>query len=139
MLVSQKKTTSISEDAAMVSPQVEESMGTALGTFKGNLPCADCSALETELTLTQKDAATAEGTYTLTETYVGKGDPLTSTGEWTTVRGTPTDADAVVYELNPDNPAEVQYYLKVSDTELKMLDNDKNEIQGPFNYILTKV
>lgn len=111
----------------------------SMGPFKGTLPCADCTGLETELTLTRFATGSAEGTYQMSEDYLGKSvEPIKSSGKWTTLRGTPKDPNAVVYELNPDKPEEAEYYLKVDENQIKMLDKERNDIEGPFNYLLTK-
>ena len=112
---------------------------TNLGTFKGTLPCADCSGLETVITFTKKDTNSAEGAYSMTETYTGKSvKPIETKGDWTTIRGTKKDANATVYQLNPEKPDESEYYLKVDGTHIKMLDKQENEIKSPMNFTLTK-
>lgn len=106
-------------------------------TYVGLLPCASCEGIETELTLSQAGPAAAEGTFVLKEKYVGEKDGLfQATGLWTTLRGTPTDVNATVIQLNPDKVIEARYYLKVSDTEIKLLDNEQREIKSPLNYSL---
>jgi len=128
--------------APSTSTEVQEetvSTEVVLGTFKGTLPCADCTGFETELTLTRNDKDAAEGSYVLKETYVGRGGPFVTKGEWTTLRGTPNNADATVYELNPGDAEKAQYYLVVNENEIKMLDRELNEIDAPFNMSLTKV
>lgn len=106
-------------------------------TFSGVLPCASCEGIDTQLTLTQTGPFVAEGTYKLKEVYVGEKDGLIeSTGLWTTLRGSATDENAVVFQLNPNKPADARYYLKVSETEIKLLDKDIHEINSPLNYSL---
>ena len=107
-----------------------------LGPFVGTTPCADCPGIATELTLTRKDPYTAEGSYRLRMTYLERGPPLESAGDWTTLRGTPQDPDATVYELNPDEPGQEQYWLKVGDDRVTMLDRDLNPIQSDLNFTL---
>lgn len=110
-------------------------------TYSGTLPCADCSGLETRLSLTKSSEFSAEGTYVLKETYVGKDvKPLETKGDWTTLRGTPTNENATVYELNPDKKEDSRYFLKDSDDEIKMLNKDLNEIESPtMNFSLKRV
>lgn len=95
-----------------------------LGPFKGVLPCADCPGVRTELTLTRKGEGWAEGTYRLVETYIDRGAPIVTAGEWTTHRGDAADEDAVVYELNPDRPEAVRYFRKLSAGEIQALDRE---------------
>jgi hypothetical protein len=93
--------------------------------FAGDLPCADCPGIRTELTLTRKGAGWAEGTYSLSETYLERGGPRVTTGDWTTLRGDAADEDATVYELEPDHPERSRHFLRVGDdAALKALDRD---------------
>ncbi len=107
-----------------------------IGPFVGTIPCADCPGIETELTLTRKAAHTAEGSYHLRSTYLERGPPIESTGNWTMVRGTPQDENATVYELDPDQPGREQYFLKVGDDRVTMLDRDRNPIPSDLNFTL---
>ena len=121
--------------AAAPSPEVN----LVLGVFSGKTPCADCSEIDTTLTLTMSAPYSAEGTYTLSMLYVGKAaKPFITTGQWTTLRGTPTNPNAVVYELDPNKPNEAQYYLKVDENTLRPLDKQENEITTPFNMDLKR-
>jgi copper homeostasis protein (lipoprotein) len=106
-------------------------------TYSGLLPCADCEGIQTELILSQSGLSVAEGTFVLKETYLGEKDGVVqSTGLWTTLRGTATDANATVVQLNPNKLSDVRYFLKVSDTEIKLLDKNQQEIDSALNYTL---
>ena len=72
--------------------------------FAGDLPCADCPGIRTELTLTRDAPYSGDGKYRLVETYIDRGAPFTSTGIWGTLRGDAVDPDSTVYELNPEKP-----------------------------------
>ena len=52
------------------------------------------------------------------------------------VRGTPQDENATVYELDPDQPGRAQYFLKVGDERVMMLDRDRNPILSDLNFTL---
>jgi putative hemolysin len=125
----------VSALAAMASAEPEPLV---LGPFLGTIPCADCPGIETELTLTRREMGAAEGTYALRSTYLERGPPIEQTGSWTTLRGTPEYADATVYELNPDEPGREQYFLKVGDDRVTMLDRERNPIQSTLNFTLTR-
>lgn len=101
--------------------------------YKGTLPCADCSGIDTTLTLYNDE------TYTMSSIYQGKNDnkPTIESGKWTTLRGDATDPNATVYQLYQDNSQETQNYL-VSGDQLKQLDANLNEVNAPFNTSLTK-
>ncbi|MGE0665368.1 MAG: copper resistance protein NlpE N-terminal domain-containing protein [Sphingomonadales bacterium] len=109
-----------------------------LGEFKGTLPCADCQGIETSLTLIQKDEGTAEGSYVLIETYLGKSaDPMVAEGSWTTLRGSAADPDDTVIELNPDSlEFQRRAFLKASDYALRLLGPGLAEIAGAGNVTL---
>jgi hypothetical protein len=93
--------------------------------YAGDLPCADCPGVRTELTLTRKAKGWAEGRYSLSETYLERGGPRVTTGDWTTLRGDAVDPDASVYQLDPDHPETQRNFLRVGDdVELKALDKD---------------
>jgi len=119
---------------AAAGPQV------VLGVFEGALPCADCPGVRTRLTLTQENRDTAEGTYRLEETYLGRDAvPRVTTGDWTTLRGDAVDPDAVVYELNPDETARSRAFLKVGERAIRQLDRDLREIPAKTGYTLRRV
>jgi copper homeostasis protein (lipoprotein) len=102
-----------------------------LGPFVGTLPCADCRGIATRLTLTREGEFVAEGTYRLEETYIDRGDPIVSTGQWTTLRGDAHDEDAVVYQIEPDHPEKSRAYVQVDDATIRLLDADMKEVPGP--------
>ncbi len=109
------------------------------GIFSGTLPCADCSGLKTTLTL-YVDAQTHQPTtYTLSSLYKGKSQkPFISYGTWIIEKGDEVDPSAILYVLDPNRPDQEQFWVKASNTQLKMLDNNKSEIRSPFPLILTK-
>jgi hypothetical protein len=89
-------------------------------------PCLDCP--ETVIELTRKGAGWAEGTYRLVETPPFGGASTTRTGDWTTLRGDAADEDAVVYELDPDQPDRARHFRKVGETSVKLLDRDLKQV-----------
>ena len=93
--------------------------------FAGDLPCADCPGIRTELTLTRDAPYSGDGKYKLVETYIDRGAPVTSTGVWGTLRGDATDEDATVYLLDPDKPESGRPFRRVGqDDALKALDKE---------------
>lgn len=101
--------------------------------YKGTLPCADCSGIDTTLTLYSDE------TYQMSSVYQGRNDnkPVVQRGKWTTLRGDATDPNATVYQLYQKNAKATQNYL-VSGDQLKQLDANLNEVNAPFNTSLTK-
>jgi len=107
---------------ALAGPAAAEPL--VLGPYVGVLPCADCPGVRTELTLRRKAAGWAEGAYKLTETYLDRGPPEVTQGEWTTLRGDAVNEDAVVYELDPDKPDRARHFEKVDEKSVRALSRD---------------
>lgn len=129
---------------AALPAQKEESAGEKteilLGIFQGKLPCADCPGINTVLTLTQEGKYIDIGHFTLKETYLERSvKPLETRGEWTVIKGTAQNDDAVVYELSPEGSKQPRYFLKVDGTEVKMLNRNGNEIDSRENFTLHKI
>jgi copper homeostasis protein (lipoprotein) len=120
--------------------------GTAIlfGVYKGTMPCADCSELETVLRLYAKGKFdTTYAFYVRTQTYRGAphGDvTISDRGEWTVLRGDATDPDATVYQLNPDDEQHSEALL-VQDkgVALEQLDRDLKPIEATMNMTLKRV
>ena len=94
-----------------------------VGVWTGDLACASCSGLRTELTLVRKASGWAEGRYLLKQTYLGtKARPRVTTGEWTTLKGDVADDNAVVYELDPDHPT--LHFVEDGGGKIRALDKD---------------
>ncbi|RZJ28311.1 MAG: META domain-containing protein, partial [Flavobacterium sp.] len=99
-----------------------------LGTYKGTLPCADCSGVETSLELTE------DFNYTLTTKYKGKSDkPVETKGtfRWS------NDETSIVLENIKNAPNR----FLVADNSLTQLDMSGKKIEGKLasNYILKKI
>jgi uncharacterized lipoprotein NlpE involved in copper resistance len=120
--------------------------GTAIvfGVYKGTVPCADCSGLETVLRLYAKGKFdTTYAFYVRTQTYRGAphGDvTISDRGEWTVLRGDADDPDATVYQLNPDDEQHSEALL-VQDkgAALEALDRDLKPIDTTRNVTLKRV
>lgn len=119
-------------------PRAPAPAALVVGVFSGTLPCADCSGLDTRLTLTRKGPGSAEGGYQLVETYQGKSGPRTTQGRWTTLRGSAADPDTIVYQLDPDQPDHSRYFQKVGEDAIQVLGRDLKPIDTPFNMTLKK-
>ncbi|MFZ3007635.1 MAG: copper resistance protein NlpE [Phenylobacterium sp.] len=108
--------------------------------FAGDLPCADCPGIRTELTLTRDAPYSGDGTYRLVETYLERGAPFTTTGKWGTLRGDATDEDATVYELNPEKAEGRRHFKRVGNDEaLKVLDGDMRPLPDSLPSTLKRV
>jgi len=114
----------------------------SLGTFAGVLPCADCAGIRTELTLFAEQPSGRPMRYELRETYLGTRDgdrTFEKTGRWTVLRGSASDGDATVYQLDFDQPQTVRNFLKVGDDDLRLLDRNQNEISTPAPHSLHRI
>lgn len=114
-----------------------------VGVYAGTLPCADCSGISTRLTLHAKDRLqTGDGTFALSEEYLGTRDGnrrVDTRGRWFILRGTPTDVDATVYQLNFDDAKRLMFFLRVGDQALRLLDREQRKIRSPANHRLARV
>lgn len=126
-----------------VAPEAAEATDVSLmGTYAGTLPCADCSGIRTRLTMYAKRGFTGGGTFALLEEYLGTRDGnrrFETRGRWILLRGTPTDVDATVYQLNVDGAERVMFFLRVGDEAVRLLDREQREIRSTANYTLARI
>lgn len=117
-----------------------------VGIFDGRTPCQElakqlnestipeCIKIKWRLILYKHALKEDTGTYAL-EGFVFKKDNILK-GKWHIIKGTPADADAIVYQL--DHPLRGTIYLqKVSDNILFFLDQGKNLMVGNRNFSYT--
>ena len=110
-----------------------------------------CMMVEWELTL-YIDANTKKPTrytlrginrYTVKETnmYSEPGTKSEADGRWAIVRGTKTNPNAILYQLNPDKPGMGLSFLKLSDSLLHIIDQNEKLMIGNefFSYTLNRV
>lgn len=87
------------------------------GTYTGTIPCADCSGIQTSLTLND------DQTYTLNEVYKDKKDGnFSSTGKFT------WDENGSVITLTSDSDTPRHFF--VAENQLIMLDTEGKRIEG---------
>jgi copper homeostasis protein (lipoprotein) len=120
--------------------------GTAvlIGVYKGMLPCADCSGLDTTLRLYAKGKYDTTYTfYVRSQTYrdAPHGDlTLSDRGDWTVLRGDAINPDATVYQLNPDDEQRSDSWLvKDQGAALVQLDREQRPIETKMNLALRRV
>lgn len=109
--------------------------------YKGTLPCADCPGLDTELIFKKINLDSLDGTYVMKETYLERNvDPIITEGTWKSIFTSSKGKPIIVFEINSGSLDSLRYFQQVSETELKMLDKNKNEIVGPdLNLTLKKL
>jgi hypothetical protein len=136
---------------------------TLLGVFEGITPCSkrtrplpqipvdtNCEQMIWKFTLYQDAATQAPTTYTLNSAYgvpqqgtpglAGGGTKIAMEGQWTIVKGTASDPDATVYQLNTDNAQPAVSFLKLNDSLLHVLQPDKSLMvgNGAWSYTINR-
>ncbi len=120
-----------------------------LGVFDGRTPCRELAGMLNEKTIPEcikikwrlvlyRDPDTqAPSTYTL-EGFIYRNPPRS--GKWQIIKGAGKDRNAVVYQLDPDKPAQSLYFYKGDDNVLFFLDRQKNFMVGynDFSYTLNR-
>ncbi len=120
-----------------------------LARYEGRSPCreiareinktvsADCMKLKWDLTLYQNPATGTSTTYMLKGTLYRQ---QIGEGKWAIIKGTKTNPDAVVYQLDPDKPQGSLFLLKADDNILFFLSKEKNLLlgNGDFSYTLNR-
>jgi hypothetical protein len=94
-----------------------------LAVFAGRIPCAitGCEMRKVELVLYGSEPAPT--TYWLGQVGLGLGnDPLVQRGTWIGRRGVQQYPDALVYALDANADPSLQYFWRVSDEILLLLD-----------------
>lgn len=95
--------------------------------YTGLLPCNNCKGIQTELTLNINPNNTRQ-LYELKQVFLGtsKGDrTFTKKGTYTTLRGTATDNESIIVQLDPNRPRDIKNYLRINDDTLRLLDRQK--------------
>ena len=146
---------------ATVVPVTPVAPGSSVfGVFEGITPCSaqtrplpqipkdtNCEQMIWEFTLFQDSATGAPTTYQLDAAYgVPKqnttglekgGTPITMEGNWQIVKGTSADPNAVVYQLNPEDPQMTVSFLKVDEDILHVLHPDMRLMVGNASWSYT--
>jgi len=134
------------------------------GVFEGITPCSsltrplpqipadsDCEQMIWNLVLYQDPQTGTPTIYSLKSAYgipqqntnglVGGGTAIAMEGKWTITTGTKSDPEAIVYQINPDDPQWTVSFLKVSDELLHVLNSDKAllVVNGAWSYTLNRM
>src|SRR5499427_2874973 len=114
----------------------------SIGTFAGVMPCADCSGILTELRLYTEQPSGRPARYELTETYLGArdgGGSFSTTNNWALLRGTATDPDAIVVQLDLGRIDARKNFIRVGEDELRLIDRNLKEIPPTIPHSLFRV
>jgi hypothetical protein len=111
--------------------------------FEGRVPCTlqDCTVVKVQLVLYQNRETGAPATYWLGLVRVGLGNErMVTQGTWAIQRGVNEYSEGVVYKLDSNTDAAFQYYWRVSDSILLMLDENLNPKTGnaAWSYTLSR-
>lgn len=108
---------------------------------------ANCELIKWHLTLYHHPGTLAPTTYELNYVYglpeqgtnglSQGGTKVARKGKWTTVRGTKTNPEAIVYQLNPDNPRESISFRMVDQNLLHLLDRAESLMVGNAGWSYT--
>ena len=120
------------------------------GYFEGRSPCQEiakmlkvsgrdaCIKIKWQLILYQDPVTHAPTTYALGG-FAWRNPPRT--GKWAIVKAAKEDPNAVVYQLDPDDPQGFLSFLKADDNILFFLDNNRELLVGneQFSFTLNRV
>lgn len=123
---------------------------TVLGVFDGRFPCAEiardwklpvrseCEKVKWSLTLFRDPATGGPTTYRLRGAL---NESRLREGRWAVLRGTSTDPEATVYQLDPDRPDVSIYLFRGDDNVLFVLDQQRRFRVGTdyLSYTLNRV
>lgn len=114
-----------------------------IGRYRGVLPCADCSGIDTELALYAKSPNEFVNTrYVMKLTYQkgrGPAKTLAESGSWVLLRGTPDDPNATVYQLTESKNGQLTNFLKVGANQLELLDKDQHRLPSRPPHTISRV
>jgi len=107
------------------------------GTLKVS-PSIDCFKIKWDLILFQDPEKNYPTTYELRRT--GHRESVIK-GKWIVSKGTKTNPEGIVYQLDPDKPDESIFLLKGDDNVLFFLDKNRNLLVGnsEFSYTLNRL
>ncbi len=108
------------------------------GRFAGDLPCADCAGIRTELLL-YGDFGPVERRFVLVETYLGTPDgerPRERRGRWEVARSASEPSVLMVIELAEES-GEPRRFAAVGG-DLELLDREGRRIRSQLNYTLKR-
>lgn len=130
------------------------------GHFVGSSPCGnvirpllqmsekeECDFTKWQITLYQDPVSKTPTVFKLkalyglsqpnTSGFIGGGISREAEGKWSIVKGTKTNPEAVVYQLNPDRPALFLSFVKMDDNVIHLLYTDKSLMIGNAGYSYT--
>ncbi|MBD2701168.1 copper resistance protein NlpE N-terminal domain-containing protein [Spirosoma sp. BT702] len=121
-----------------------------VGVFAGRFPCSEiakdwkyperpeCTKVKWAITFFQDSVTHQPTTYHLLGTL---NRQAAREGKWSIVKGTKTEPEAIVYQLDPDKPDVSVYLLKGDDNVLFILDQQRKMRVGDdyLSYTLNRI
>lgn len=132
--------------------------------FAGNTPCSgqtsplpqipadnDCEQMIWNIVFHQDPQTGTPTTYRLRSAYglpkpntndlIDAGTSIEMEGKWTIATGTTSDPDAVVYQLDPNNPKTTVSFLRVNKNLIHVLSREKTLLvgNGAWSYTLNRM
>ena len=116
--------------------------------FEGRTPCQEISTEHPEMNaspfcfkikwrlILNRDSITHEPTICTIRTIVNN-QPRDVTGRWTIIKGTATNAETIIYDVQADNLAEPILFLLGDENVLFFLDKDNNPFIGNEDFSFT--
>lgn len=128
-------------EAVSIDPQPITDIEVNPGVFDGRTPCIEavlalhditaqgCQRVKLRVVLNTELGAPT--TFELFSIYVGKGDTrYRVTGMWTVLQGAPADAEAILYQLTPEDAQSSISFLRADDNHLFLVDAGFNLMVG---------
>ncbi len=133
---------SLTANGQQIPPAIAKKMLDLPGTYRGQLPCADCTGIESSLTL-QCDSLCDHGKYMLIDKYLNtkNGDQVNKIrGYWGFVNNKNNrDIGLFIIALDIDDTAKMSFYEVTKKGDLLPVDKDLQKIQAPVDMALKKL
>jgi len=140
-----KKALSIASAAAVLAlagcqsaPEAEPNPKASETVYQGVLPCADCSGIQTTLTL-YRDQADQPSRFELRQQYLDgakAGGSDVDRGNWIAERQSVGGKSYPLFILNPTDPEEQFRFLQKASNAVDMLNADGEPVESDLNYTL---
>lgn len=142
--------TSVDPGEILISSPVHDDKSLQL-VFEGRTPCQEIATQHPEMNadkscfkikwrlILNRDSITHEPT-TCTIRNIVNNQPRDVAGRWTIIKGTATNAEAIIYKVQADNLADPVLFFLVDENVLFFLDKDNNPFIGneDFSFAMNK-
>lgn len=142
------------------SQQNDPDASSILGVFVASTPCSngtrplpgiavntDCELIKWKLTLYQNEVTKSPTTYKIHALYglpkqgtkglIGGGKKIEMEGKWTIIKGTASDRNVIIYQLNDIETSKSISFIKLNDNLLHLLDSEQHLMIGNAGWSYT--